>query len=224
MMQPISRKRNLAIMLSSEQPMRASKISRICSSLPARMSEHDSDRNPQQHLMGIIDSHGVGVEIKDALHIQDFFSEYSEDELNGYNSEVLNAIRNQDIAKLKELHESGRPLNCSNTFGESLIHMACRRGFFDVVSFLVHEAKVPVQVRDDYGRTILHDAAWTCEPDFQLVELILTECPDLLYMRDRRGDTPLAYARKSHWPAWNKFLSENVHLIFPSTCAMKCVQ
>lgn len=188
------------------------------------MLEHDGNRDPQQQLMYIVDSHGVDVQIQDALNIQNFFSEYSEDEMNAYNSEVLNAIRNQDIVKLREFHESGRPLHCSNSFGESLIHMACRRGFFDVVSFLVHEAKVPVQVRDDYGRTILHDAAWTCQPDFQLVELILTECPDLLYLRDRRGDTPLAYARKSHWAVWNKFLSENVHLIFPSTSATKCVQ
>jgi ankyrin repeat protein len=189
------------------------------------MVEDDGNNtSPQKYLMQIVTNLGINAQVQDSLKIKDFFSVYTEEELNGYDAEVLNAVRNQNVAQLREIHESGRPLNCSNSFGESLIHMACRRGFLDVVSFLIHEAKVPVQVRDDYGRTILHDAAWTCEPNFQLVELILTECPDLLYMRDRRGDVPLSYARKSHRFAWNTFLTKYVRLLVPSTSDVKCSQ
>jgi hypothetical protein len=91
--------------------------------------------------------------------------------------------------------------------------MACRRGFVKVASsFLIHEANVPVCVRDDYGRTILHDAAWTYEPNFELIELILKGCPDLLFMSDRTGHMAISYARKSHWGAWNKFLKQNSDL------------
>jgi ankyrin repeat protein len=221
MMQPISRKRSRVVLESSEQPV--VKVTKICSALPNRMLGKDENSSPQEYLMEIVKNRGIDVQIQDSLQIQGFFSEYTEEEVSFYNADVLNAIRNQDIGKLREFHASGRPLKCSNSFGESLIHMACRRGFFDVVSFLIREAKVPVRVRDDYGRTILHDAAWTCEPNFELLELILTECPDLLYMRDRRGDTPISYARKSHWHAWKKFLKQNADLVIP-TCNVKCLQ
>jgi ankyrin repeat protein len=222
MMQPISRKRSRVVLESSEQP--TVKVAKIRSSLPIRMlGKDENNTSPQEYLMEIVKNRGIDVQIHDSLQIQGFFSEYTEEEVSSYNADVLNAIRNQDIAKLREFHESGRPLKCSNSFGESLIHMACRRGFYDVVSFLIREAKVPVRVRDDYGRTILHDAAWTCEPNFELLELILTECPDLLYMRDRRGDTPISYARKSHWHAWKKFLKQNADLVIP-VCNVNSLQ
>ena len=149
--------------------------------------------------------------------MQGFFSEYTEEEIEAYDAEVLTAIRTQDIDTLREFLKKGRPLKCSNRFRESLLHLACRRNFLDVVKFLIHEAHVPVRVCDDYGRTILHDAAWTCEPNFDLIELILKECPDLLYMSDRRGHTPILYARKSHWSAWNKFLKSHPELVLPTT-------
>lgn len=222
MMQSISRKRSRVISERSE--LHVVKVAKIQSSLPIRMMGKDeTNSSPQEYLMEIVKNRGMAVQIQDSLKIQGFFAEYTEEEFGAYNADVINAIRNQDIAKLREFHESGRPLKCSNSFGESLIHMACRRGFYDVVSFLIREAKVPVRVRDDYGRTILHDAAWACEPNFELLELILTECPDLLYMRDRRGDTPISYARKSHWRAWKKFLQHNVDLVIP-TCIGKHLQ
>ena len=223
MMQQISRKRSLVQSRSPEPPV---KIAKICSSLPARMMEQDENdiASPQECMVQLVKSQGINVEIRDSLSIQGFFSDYTEEEVSAYDVTILNAIRSQDIEKLREFHNSGRPLKCSNNFGESLLHMACRRGFFDVVSFLVHEAKVSVRLRDDYGRTILHDAAWACEPNFELLELILTECPDLLYMRDRRGDTPISYARKSHWPAWNKFLKQKAELLIPTICSVKSSQ
>jgi hypothetical protein len=218
MCQPtVSRKRNRTVSIGPQQ-----KIARIHSALPDRMLEKDeNDICPQDHVMKIIRSQGMEVEIRDSLSIEGFFSEYTEEEMAAYDADVLKAIRSQDIDTLRKFHASGRPLKCSNTFGESLLHMACRRGFFKVASFLIHEANVPVCVRDDYGRTILHDAAWTCEPNFELVELILKECPDLLFMRDRRGHTAISYARKSHWGAWNKFLKQNAQLVIPTIYTMK---
>ena len=166
--------------------------------------------------MQLVRSQGIDVDVHDSLSMNGFFSEYTSDELGSYDTDVLIAIRTRDVEKLRELHNGGRPLKCSNNFGESLLHMACRRGFVEVVTFLIHEAKVPVRLRDDYGRTILHDAAWNCEPNFELIQLILTECPDLLFMRDRRGHTPIAYARKSHWAAWNTFLKQHPTLLIPA--------
>lgn len=177
-----------------------------------------SDVSPLDYLLEIMaEKHGIHVELQDALDLEDFFTEYTPEELAAYDGELLRAVRSQDIETLRMFHNSGRPLKCSNTFGESILHLACRRNFTEVVRFLVHEARVTVRIRDDFGRTILHDAAWTCEPNFELIELVVRECPDLLYMSDRRGHTPTAYARQSHWGAWNKFLEEHVDLLAPTT-------
>jgi ankyrin repeat protein len=172
-------------------------------------------RHPEETLFQLMNDHGLEIQYQDSLSLSDFFSPHTEEEMDCYDSDVIGAIRQQNIDKLREFHYAGRPLKCSNRFGESLLHMACRRGFYDVVLFLIQEAKVPIRVRDDYGRTVLHDAAWTCEPNFALIQLILTECPDLLYMRDRRGDTAISYARKSHWSEWNDFLHQNVSILIP---------
>jgi hypothetical protein len=47
-------------------------------------------------------------------------------------------------------------MNCFNRFGESLLHMDCRRGFEDTVEFLLDQPEVDVRICDDNGRTILH--------------------------------------------------------------------
>lgn len=137
--------------------------------------------------------------------LENFFMEQRFDEI-GYDAEVITAIRNQDIGTLRKMHQAGRSLQCSNRFGESLLHMACRRGFVEVVDFLLHEAGVSIRIRDDYGRTPLHDACWTAEPNFQLMEMLVQEAPQLLWVRDKRNDPPLNYVRREHWPDWTTFL------------------
>lgn len=70
------------------------------------------------------------------------------------------AARNENLDALKALHEEGKDLQCSNAFGESIIHIVCRRGNDKMLRFLLNEGKVTVLVQDDLGRTPLHDAAW----------------------------------------------------------------
>merc|ERR1712232_1078690 len=154
--------------------------------------------------------------LHESVRLKGYFAEYTKQEIDAYDCDILSAVRKQDIDKLRYFHACGRPMKCSNRFGESILHGACRRGFLDVVTFLIKEAKVTVRLCDDYGRTILHDAAWVCEPNFELISLILKECPDLLYMKDVRGHTPLSYSRRSQWADWNTFLKENLNLLVPS--------
>jgi ankyrin repeat protein len=163
--------------------------------------------------MEALKSNGLVVKIESSLAFKGFFSEHTEEEVNTYNHDALGAIRSQNIETLREFHQSGRPLKCSNSFGESLLHMACRRGFVDVASFLIKKAGVTVRVRDDYGNTHLRDVCWTCEPNFDLFELIMTVCPDLIFMSDRHGNWPLEYARREHWGAYVKLLSERHELL-----------
>ena len=72
------------------------------------------------------------------------FSEPTPEMINAYNLETTKAGRENDLIKLKNLHKSGVHLHCCNKFGDSLVHLACRRGLTNTVKFLVEEAKVSV--------------------------------------------------------------------------------
>lgn len=138
----------------------------------------------------------------------EFFLKHTQAQLDAYDHDVTAAVRNGNLERLRELHKAGRTLQCSNRFGESLIHIACRRGLLDIVRFLTKEANVTLNVRDDYGRTPLHDACWTATPNTELFEFIMKESPDLLFFSDQRGHSPLQYVRRDHWPIWMSFLKE----------------
>ena len=146
--------------------------------------------------------------ISSSLSVDNFFIRHTEEQIKAYDVQVIQAVRSQDIDQLRRMHKAGRQLQCANKFGESLVHMACRRGFVDVVRFLVDEAGVSVRVRDDYGRTALHDACWTSEPNEELVEYLIRQCPELLLMSDKRGNAPFEYVRREHWGQWLKFVRE----------------
>jgi Ankyrin repeats (3 copies) len=104
----------------------------------------------------------------------------TETHIAAYLTDTVRAVQAGDVQHLRIMHKSGVSLNCCNRFGESLIATACRRGNLAVVRFLVLEAKVSLLLRDDFNRTVLHDAFWTPEPNVELVEFLLRIVPDLL--------------------------------------------
>mmetsp|Transcript_6287 Transcript_6287/g.9132 ORF Transcript_6287/g.9132 Transcript_6287/m.9132 type:complete len:354 (+) Transcript_6287:102-1163(+) len=137
-----------------------------------------------------------------------FFPTITIEEMENYDSVVLDLVRDNDVRRIKSLHSSGRSFACCNKFGESLLHMACRRGFHELVSFLVEDAKVPIRITDDGGRTPLHDALWHSSCQFNIVDLLVRKDPALMLCCDERGNTPFAYARKNCWSSWKKFLMD----------------
>jgi len=148
------------------------------------------------------------------------FLKISEDMIDAFTMDAITAVRKNDIDHLRKMHESGKSLQCCNKFGESLIHMACRRGQTDMVRFLIRDANVSLLVKDDFGRTPLHDALWTPAPRYDLVELIVNEIPELLCVPDVRGHSPLDYVRKSNWEDWVKFFERRSDLLRATTsCA-----
>jgi hypothetical protein len=137
------------------------------------------------------------------------FTKPSQDLTDSYDLEVVRAIREEDVIKLRSMLGEGKSFDASNKFGESLLHIACRRGYLEVVNFLVYEAQVNVDVRDDFGRSALHDACWTAVPNFGIMDVLMKQmAPDLLLNEDIRGHTPFHYARKEHWDDWVTFLQE----------------
>ena len=97
-----------------------------------------------------------------------------------------------------------------NRFGESLLHMACRRGFEDIVDYLLdQESETETRICDDNGRTVLHDACWNPSPQLKICKRILDRDPILFFICDNRGCSAFEYARPEHWEIWRNFLLDN---------------
>merc|ERR1712228_84592 len=106
--------------------------------------------------------------------------------------------------------------DCFNRFGEGLLNLTCRRGFSDSVAFLLSDrVNLNVRVRDDFGRTPLHDACWNPEPLIDICTKLMEKDPSLFLVTDKRGYTAFQYARKTDWPLWRKFLFDRRHLLAP---------
>jgi ankyrin repeat protein len=147
------------------------------------------------------------------------FLKPTDEMIAAYTTDLIKVFRENDIEKCRELHRAGQSFQCCNRFGESLMHMACRRGWTDLVKFLVVEAGCSLMVQDDYGRTPFHDACWTPEPNFALVEFLMEQVPELLCVTDVRGHTPFSYVRKAHWNVWRQFLGGRRSLLRPKKVA-----
>jgi hypothetical protein len=169
---------------------------------------------PADFVMSAFKANGVNI-AKLALETDATFILPTEERITAYKSDTLLAVRQDNLEKLRELHAAGANLECCNKFGENLISLACRRGYTDIVEFLVKEAKISLHVRDDYKRTPLHDACWTPEPNFEILDLLIREVPEHLILRDVRGFTPFDYVRANHWSKWVKFLWERKNRLRP---------
>ena len=129
----------------------------IMSDMPDRIKYQNAkaDVKPMDVVKQALERRGfTSTETKSAFDMpNDFFVQNSETKYQ----EMVDAIRSNDVDALRKLHSDGTNLQCANKFGESLIHLACRRSHRDVVSFLIDEAGVSLRVRDDFGRTPFHD-------------------------------------------------------------------
>lgn len=144
------------------------------------------------------------------------FIKPTQEMIDGYKPEILAAVRKNDLQRVIFLHKSGvLTNNCCNKFGESLLHLACRRGYTSIVRYLLQEVKISLNIRDDYYRTPLHDACWTAEPQYELVDLLVRLAPHQLLMADIRGFTPFDYVREEHQGKWLRFLWERREILRP---------
>lgn len=174
-----------------------------------------SNMSPDDYIKILIESQsGFSPKTCPALSVpSDFFLTPTEEHLAAYTSELLEAVQEQEMDAIRQMHETGQSLQCCNRFGESVIHMACRRGLTQVFDFLVNEAKISIRVRDDYGRTPLHDACWSKTPNFEIIDTLLKREPSLLLITDKRGFTPFSYARMEHWAMWRQFLFDRKEIL-----------
>lgn len=134
----------------------------------------------------------------------------TQEQIDAYTNDAVSAVRSSNLQTLRDIHNTHGPtyLKCCNRYGESLLHIACRRSTSAIVSFLLNEVNVSPNIKDDYGRTPLHDACWRGNPEYDIVELLLKKEPRLLWCKDVRGYLPLNYARREQWKGWNGFLDD----------------
>jgi hypothetical protein len=179
--------------------------------------------SPEKFLLQLIEatcprftkSVGGEVVIRQAKSSQmkPFWTQVSDEQVAAYTTQVVTACRSNDLQALTALQESGHRLDCFNRFGESLLTMACRRGFEDIVKYLLEDDSVCTQTLlrscDDSGRTVLHDACWNPTPQLNICRWIMEREPALWLVADNRGCSPFQYARPEHWDVWRHFLMDN---------------
>lgn len=119
-------------------------------------------------------------------------------QLEDYDNELVMAVKNSNLAKIKELRNRGKSMSACNSHSESIVHIACRRSEFEIVEFML-ENGADNNIIDDCGRNVLHDCCWRSEPQFDVLTLLLDSNLHLLHMADIRGSNPLNYVRREHW-------------------------
>ena len=170
-------------------------------------------QNPNQMLQAICPKNYVWS--TPSKQTQQPKSPTNEDALESYNATVVQAVRTSNLEKLRQLlYRDQQSFEACNNNGEYLIHLACRRGDLDTIRFMVEDAQVNINVRDDMGRTVLHDVCWRPRAELEMWGFLLAHVdPALLLMQDKRGHTPFDYSRTQDWPQWNKYLLKQRHVL-----------
>jgi hypothetical protein len=197
-------------------------VRRAKSTPDLRRSKGAGVTKPSMYLFTLLEAKGLSVIPQHAANIPTLLrsrtlEQKNDDKEKWYTVSILKAVRSGDLETIKILHdgEEQHPIQCANPFGESTLHLACRRNHFNVVAYMVNELKVNVAVSDDYGRTPLHDSLWAATPATDIVTLLLEKIPDMLYVKDKRGNIPLDYVREEHWGLWCSYLAQHRTLLVP---------
>jgi len=174
----------------------------------------ESQLEPDEYLKALVKAqYGVTLKFKSGLELgEDYFKPVTEEQNAAYTMEVLTPARDNNVEALRVLvRENGRQaVDCVNRFGESLLNLACRRGFVETAELLLSdEVDLDVRSKDDFGRTALHDAMWNPKPQLEICRWLIAREPSLLLVTDKRGNTPFQYARAEDYNVWRKFLFDN---------------
>jgi hypothetical protein len=157
----------------------------------------------QSHFDNLLRSRGYSTNSYCSLE-NAYHSKPTQLQMASHGIKVIQGVRKSDKKLIKRLLNAGLSPNPCNKFGESIIHMICRRGDSELLKLFV-EHGCNLQVSDDFGRTPLHDACWTSVPNFEIIELILMRDRRLMNIVDCRGSSPLSYVKRDHWGDWIQF-------------------
>ena len=162
--------------------------------------------------------------------------------LSSYTAPFLEALKKKDFTFiLAFLMEHNLSPNARNIYGETAVHAICRFGRVDVLRYLNDSGTVgggsgtvssPMQVlnlrvRDDYGRTPMHDACWcrvVSSSDseskmnvhyFEVVKLLMSVDKNMIAIADVRGACPMEYVPRDGWNEWVDFIDSMKDVWWP---------
>lgn len=116
--------------------------------------------SPQAYLDAMIRSRGYSTSRFKTLQTA-YYNKPTSLQQASYDINLIELVRQGEVAKFRELMSAGISPNPCNQYGESLVHMICRRGAKEFLEILI-ENGCSLQVADDYGRTPLHDVSKQC--------------------------------------------------------------
>ena len=176
----------------------------------------NNNTKPWDYLGSLLEYQGIKLASFPYNEIdEEFFSPLESHHFATYDNEIAQATRLGDLDTIRARHRKGKNLLACNRFRETTVHTICRRGHAHLLRYLLTKTDTPIQLVDDLGRNPLHDACWSHKPNFELIKQLVQKCPDLLYISDNRGFTPLSYVGKPCWGEWCKFLEENQDFLAP---------
>lgn len=173
------------------------------------------DTHPEDFLHEILRERGYSTEmvaVKDTV----FHRAPEPEQVAGYDKAILSAVLDEDEVVLERMRASGRRMDACNKFGDSVLHMACRRGRVGALRYFLRVCGPGgVVLSDDFGRTVMHDACWTASPRFDVASSVLDVDTRLLRMVDSRGSSPLQYVPQDQWALWCAFFESRKEIYWP---------
>lgn len=117
---------------------------------------------------------------------------------------LMNALKNDDINKAKELIMSGVNINTRNMIGETPLMEAAEKGYTEIVELLLNK-RVNINISNVKNITALSKAAYNGHTD---IVKLLVNADATLNIRDRDGKTALTYAFENEYKDIVKILKK----------------
>ncbi|XP_035826485.1 uncharacterized protein LOC101851051 isoform X3 [Aplysia californica] len=114
-----------------------------------------------------------------------------------YFAKLGQSMKEDETINLEFVHtlvSSGADINCTDKYGQTVLHEVARAWHVDVASFLL-EHGADVDKKDNYGRTALHVAAAVDYPE--MVNLLIEGGADKEARTTEEYQTPVFYAAKN---------------------------
>jgi len=189
---------------STSRPAPMSAIQRV-SAQDCTPGSHDHGLQPDKYLCNILNTQLDQVPYHS---LGGYFLTPTPEQIAAWDHDLLRAIRTHDLPLIQRMHQDqGKPLQASNQFGESIMHVCVRRGNLKILKYLLSQGVTP-KVHCDYGRTPLHDALWTMNnpESLKMAAMLISRFPEMLLVTDKRGFTPLNYVPRDRWSYICRFL------------------
>ncbi|KAL7992313.1 hypothetical protein Chor_016569 [Crotalus horridus] len=123
---------------------------------------------------------------------------------------LIDAAKNNNFSKFKELHQAGKDLMMRDPTGQTALHHAVKSGSKEIVKYIIENA--PAEILDvaeeENGETSLHQAAALRQ---RTICHYIVEAGASLMKTDLQGDTPKHRAEKANDPDLAAYLENRQH-------------